>query len=91
MKAYIRIVGTFLPTLINIRALVCVISEDFVRKLRLKIEANDRIKVALLERESKIKIIGLIPNMLIAIQKLYTLGLLYVIRETESVIILETD
>jgi len=46
LKAYIRIAGISLPTLIDIGASVCVISEDLVRKLELKIEVNDGIKVA---------------------------------------------
>ncbi len=45
MKVYIRIVGTLLLTLIDIEALVCIISEDLAKKLRLKIKANDRTKI----------------------------------------------
>ena len=67
MKAYIRIAGIPLFTLIDTGALVCVISEILAKKLRLKIEVNDRIKVASLEGGSKVKVIGLIPNALIAI------------------------
>ena len=70
---------------------VCVISEDFIKKLRLKIETNNETKVALLERRSKVKVIDLILNILIAVQNLCTSGSLYVMRETESVIILKTD
>jgi len=36
-------------------ALVYVISEDLARKLKLKIEVNNRTKVALLKGENKIK------------------------------------
>ena len=91
MKAYIRIAETSLPIFIDTRVSVCIISEDLAKKLRLKIEANDEIKVAPLEGKSKIKIIGLIPNALIAVQNLCTLGPLYVMGGTESVVILETD
>jgi len=57
----------------------------------LKIEANDETKVAPLGGRSKIKVIGLIPNISIAIQNLRTLGLLYVMGGTELVVILGTD
>ncbi len=77
--------------LIDIKTSVCIISEDFAKKLKLKIEANDRIKVASLRRESKVKVIDLIPNVPIAIQNLRMPGLLYVIEEMELVVILGTD
>ncbi len=67
LKIYIRIAGIPLPTLIDIGTSVYVISEDLAKKLRLKIEVNDRIKVALLGRRSKVKVIGLIPNAPIAV------------------------
>jgi len=44
-----------------------------------------------LEEKSKVRIIGLIPNIPIAVQNLRILGLLYIMVGTESVIILETD
>ena len=91
MKVYIKIVETSLSILIDTRVSVCVILEDLVKKLRLKIKANDRIKVVPLGERSKIRIIGLIPNILIAVQNLHTSGLLYVIERIELVIILETD
>jgi len=65
LKAYIRIAGTPLPILIETGASVCVISEDLAKKLRLKIEANDKIKITPLGGKSKIKVIGLILNILI--------------------------
>jgi len=80
-----------LPTLIDTGASVCVISEDLAKKLRLRIEPNNRTKVALLGGRSKVKVIGLIPNALIAVQNLHTPGPLYVMRGTESVVILGTD
>src|SRR6266498_3142815 len=91
LKAYIRIAGTLLPTLIDTGTSVCVISEDLAKKLRLRIKPNDRTKVAPLGGGSKIKVIGLIPNAPIAVQNLRTLGPLYVMGGTESVIILDTD
>src|SRR6266540_5799231 len=91
LKAYIRIAGTPLPTLIDIRASVCVISEDLAKKLRLRIEPNDGTKVASLGGGSKIKVIGLILNAPIAVQNLRTLGPLYVMGGIESVVILGTD
>src|SRR6266542_1803238 len=91
LKAYIRIAEMPLPTLIDIGASVCVISEDLAKKLRLRIEPNDGTKVALLGGGSKIKVIGLIPNAPIAVQNLRTPGLLYVMGGTESVVILGTD
>ncbi len=82
---------TLLPTLINIGASICVILKDLTKKLRLKIEANDRTKVVSLEGRSKVRVIGLIPNTSIAIQNLCISGSLYVMGEIELVIILETD
>jgi len=80
-----------LPTLIDIGASICVISEDLVKKLRLRIEPNDGTKVVPLGGESKVKVIGLILNAPIAVQNLRTPGPLYVIGGTESVVILGTD
>ncbi len=77
--------------LIDIEASVCVILEDLTKKLRLRIEPNDGTKVAPLGEESKVKIIGLIPNAHIAVQKLRTPEPLYVMGGTESVVILGTD
>jgi len=84
-------VKILLPILIDIETSVCVISEDLAKKLRLKIEANDRTKVVPLGGGSKVKVVGLISNALIAVQNLCILGSLYVIRGTESVVILGTD
>ena len=80
-----------LPTLIDIGASVCVISEDLAKKLRLRVEPNDGTKVASLEGGSKVKVIGLILNAPIAIQNLHTPGPLYVMEGIESVVILGTD
>ena len=80
-----------MSTLIDTRASVCVISENLAKKLRLRIEPNNRTKVASLGGESKVKVIGLIPNVSIAVQNLHTSGSLYVMRGTESVVILGTD
>ena len=91
LKVYIRIAGILLSTLINIRASIYIISEDLVKKLKLKIEANNETKVAPLEEWSKVKIIGLILNAPIAVQNLRILESLYVMEGTESVIILKTD
>jgi len=46
---------------------VYVILKNLAEKLRLKIEANDGTKVILLKEKSKVKVIGLIPNTLIAV------------------------
>ncbi len=91
MKAYIRIARTPLPTFIDTRVSICIILEDFAKKLRLKIEANDGTKVAPLGGESKIKIIGFISNTSIAVQNLRMSELLYIIGGTESVVILGID
>ena len=91
LKAYIRIAGMPLPTLIDTEASVCVISEDLAKKLRLKIELNDGTKVTPLGGGSKVKIIGLISNASIAVQNLRTSELLHVMEGTESVVILGTD
>jgi len=65
--------------------------KDLVKKFRLKVKANDRTKIVLLKKKSKIKVIGLISNKLIAIQYLYILGSLYVIIKIELIVIFETD
>ena len=80
-----------MSTLIDTGASVCVISEDLAKKLRLRIEPNDGTKVVPLGGESKVKVIGLIPNAPIAVQNLCTPGPLYVIGGIESVVILGTD
>ncbi len=80
-----------MPTLIDIGASVCVISEDLAKKLRLRIEPNDGTKIVSLRGGSKVKVIGLIPNVPIAVQNLCTSGPLYVMGGTESVVILGTD
>ncbi len=67
MKAYIRIARIPLPTLIDMKALICIILKDLFRKLKLKIEANDGTRVILLGRRSKVKIIGFIFNALIIV------------------------
>jgi len=67
LKAYIRIAGTLLSTLIDTGASVYVISKDLAKKLRLKIEANNGIKVAPLGGESKVKVISFIPNALMVV------------------------
>jgi len=68
LKAYIRIAGISLSTLIDTGVLVYIISENLVKKFRLKIETNDGTKVViLLEGRSKVKVIGLIPNASIAV------------------------
>ncbi len=91
LKAYIRIAETSLLTLIDTGVSVYVISKDLVKKLRLKIKANNGIKVTLLEGGSKVRIISLIPNAPIVIQNLRMPEPLYVIGETKSVVIFETD
>src|SRR6266540_4297409 len=91
LKAYIRIAGTSLLMLIDTGASVYVISKDLAKKLRLRIEPNNRTKVAPLGGGSKVKVIGLIPNALIAVQNFRTPGPLYVMGGTKSVVILGTD
>ncbi len=58
---------TSLSTLINTGASVYIIFENLVKKLKLKVKTNNKIKVVSLEERSKVKIIGLIPNILIAV------------------------
>jgi len=53
--------------LINIKVLVYMILEDLIWKLKLKIKANNEIKVVLLGKENKIKIINLIFNISIIV------------------------
>ncbi len=56
LKAYVRIAGTFLPTLIDTGASVCVISENLAKKLRLKMESNNGTKVAPLGGEARLRL-----------------------------------
>jgi len=67
LKAYIKIVGIPLPILINTGVSVCIISGDLIKKLKLKIEANDETKMASLEGGSKIKVMDLILNVSIVV------------------------
>ncbi len=67
LKTYIRIARTSLPILIDIGISIYVILKDLTKKLRLKIKANDGTKVTLLGRGSKVRVIGLILNALIAV------------------------
>ncbi len=67
MKVYIKIAEILLLILIDTRVSVCIIFKDFARKYKLRIEINDETKVTLLRERNRIKVIGLISNVLIAI------------------------
>jgi len=87
----VRIAKTSLSILINTKVLVYIISKNLAKKLRLKVKANDETKVVSLGEKSKVKIIGFISNVLIAVQYFRISRSLYIIGETKSVIILRTD
>jgi len=91
LKTFIKIAEITLPILIDIKASVCIISEDFAKKLKLKIKANNGMKVALLREKSKVKVIDLIFNTSIAVQNLHIPRPLYVMGEIELVVILGID
>src|SRR6266498_3188971 len=62
LKAYIKLKGILLLVLLDIRVLVLVISKDLAQKLQLKIKANDNIRVSSLERNPKVRVVGLIKE-----------------------------
>ena len=52
---------------------------------------NDNIRVLLLEGNLKVKVVGLIKETLLSVQYIRTLGILYVVKGTETIFILGTD
>ena len=62
LKAYIKLKGIPLPVLLDIGALVSAISKNLAQKLQLKIEANNRTRVSSLEKNPKVKVIGLVKE-----------------------------
>ncbi len=66
-KAYIKLKGTSLLVLLDIEASVSAISKDLAQKLQLKMEANDGTRVSLLGGNSKVKVVGLIREVLLLV------------------------
>src|SRR6266540_3913956 len=91
LKAYIKLKGIPLPVLLDTEASVSVISNDLAQKLQLKVEANDGIRVSPLGENPKVKVIGLVQEAPLSVQHIRTLGTLYVVEGTETILILETD
>ena len=91
MKAYIKLKGIPLLVLLDIGALVSVISKDLAQRLQLKIEANNDTKVLLLGGNPKFKVIGLVRETSLSVQHIRTSGILYVVEGTETILILGTD
>ena len=91
LKIYIKVIGVSLSILINTKVLVYVILKDLIWKLKFKIKLNDRIRIVLLKERNKIKVIDFILNILIAVQHLQISGSLYIIKDIDSIIILEMD
>ena len=54
---------TPLLVLLDIDVLVFAISKDLIQKLKLKVKANDGIRVSLLRGNSKVKVIGLVKKV----------------------------
>ncbi len=55
LKVYIKLKGIPLPVLLDIGASVLAISKDLVKKLQLKVEANNRTRVLSLGETLKLK------------------------------------
>ncbi len=54
-------------------------------------KANDGTKVSPLEGNPKIKVVGLVKEAPLSVQHIRTSGTLYVVKGTETILILETD
>ena len=54
-------------------------------------KANDKIRVLLLGGNPKIKVVGLIRKASLLVQHIRILEILYVIKDTETILILDTD
>src|SRR6266540_3653757 len=76
LKAYIKLKGIPLLVLLDIGALVSVISKDLAQRLQLKIEANDGTRVSPLEGNPKVKVIGLVREAPLSVQHIKTSGTL---------------
>ncbi len=91
MKAYIKLKGIPLPVLLYTRASVSAISKDLAQKLQLKVEANDGTRVSPLEGNPKVKVVGLVKKAPLSVQYIRTSEILYVVEETETILILGID
>ena len=91
LKAYIKLKGTSLSVLLDTGALVLAISKDLAQKLQLKVEANDGTRVSPLGGNSKVKVISLVREASLSVQYIRISGTLYVVEDTETILILETD
>ncbi len=91
LKAYIKLKGTSLPVLLDTRVSVSAISKNLAQKLQLKVEANDGTRVSPLGGNPKVKVVGLVKEVLLSVQHIRTSGTLYVVKGTKTILILETD
>ncbi len=91
LKAYIKLKGILLPVLLDTGASVSAISKNLTQKLQLKVEANNSTRVSLLRGNPKVKVVGLIKEASLLMQYIKTLEILYVVKGTETIFILETD
>jgi len=57
----------------------------------LKVKANDDIKVLSLERNPKIKVVGLIKEALLSVQHIRISEILYAVEDTKTILILGTN
>ncbi len=67
LKAYIKLKGTLLSILLNIGASISAISKNLAQKFQLKVEANNGTRVSPLEGNPKVKIVGLVKEILLSI------------------------
>ncbi len=91
LKAYIKLKGTSLSVLLNIGVSVSAISNDLVQKLQLKVKVNDGTRVSPLGGNPKIKVTGLIRKASLSVQYIRILETLYVVKDTETILILGID
>ncbi len=91
LKAYIKLKSTSLLVLLVTGVLVSVISKDLAQKLQLKVEANDRTRVSPLGGNSKVKVVGLVKKALLSVQHIRTSETLYMVEDTETILILGID
>ncbi len=57
----------------------------------MKVKANDGTWVSPLERNPKVKVVGLVKEVPLSVQYIRIPGILYVIEDTKTILILETD
>ena len=91
LKAYIKLKGISLLVLLDTGASVSAISKNLAQKLQLKVETNDGTRVLPLEENPKVKVVGLVKKALLSVQHIRTSETLYMVEDTETILILGID